>query len=284
MAVHEIISYVEHSDSLRKKSQVVKDFNQNTTALIKDLKDTLNAHPDGIGLAPPQINVHQRVVVLRVGGGGTENSLPGHPIALINPKIIAAADERKDFDGCLSFPGLFGETVRPHYLRVTGLDETGKDFDIEYEGFESVIVHHEIDHLDGILFIDRIARIEDLYRIRETENGELAKVPLEGVASKLHQDGFGVTVEVCEGPVVDAILGTAARYEVDLLAMSTQGKGEGNPWMMGSVVDRVLRESPVQVFLFRPERGEINPSSSNNPETWLERRSNEIRLWSGSFS
>jgi nucleotide-binding universal stress UspA family protein len=107
---------------------------------------------------------------------------------------------------------------------------------------------------------------------------------LEEVASRLQQDGFRAIVEVCDGPVVDAILGTVARFEVDLVAMSTRGEGEGNPWMMGSVVDRVLRESPVEVFLFRPDRREINPGSSNNPETLFERRANEIHLWSGSFS
>jgi hypothetical protein len=91
---------------------------------------------------------------------------------------MEARDEEEDFDGCLSFPGLYGVTVRPHYLRVTGLDEAGRPFDRIFEGFDAVVVHHEIDHLDGVLFIDRVERLEDLYHVRETEDGELMRVPL----------------------------------------------------------------------------------------------------------
>jgi peptide deformylase len=116
-----------------------------------------------------------------LGGGpdGDDGEIePGPPLALINPEIIEAGDERRDFDGCLSFPGLYGETVRPHHLRVTGLDEIGNPFDRVFEGFDAVVVHHEIDHLDGVLFIDRVESIEDLYQVREGEDGELIRVPL----------------------------------------------------------------------------------------------------------
>jgi peptide deformylase len=91
-------------------------------------------------------------------------------------------DEGKDFDGCLSFPGLYGETVRPHYLRVTGLDEGGHPFDRAFTGFDAVVVHHEIDHLDGVLFIDLVASLDDLYHVREGENGEFVRVPLSDSA------------------------------------------------------------------------------------------------------
>ena len=100
----------------------------------------------------------------------------GPPVALVNPKIVEARDERKDFDGCLSFPGLYGETARPHYLRVTGLDEEGQPFERIFEGFNAIVVHHEIDHLDGVLFIDRIEKLEDLYRLSVNENGELVRI------------------------------------------------------------------------------------------------------------
>lgn len=178
MAVREILLYIDQSDALRKKSRPVQHIDKKAISLIRDLKDTLNANPDGIGLAAPQINVNQRVVVVCLGSREVENCEPGPPIALVNPEIIAAADERKDFDGCLSFPGLYGETIRPHYLRVTGLDENGEPFDNVYEGFDAVVVHHEIDHLDGILFVDRVECLEDLYRILKKENGEIEKVAL----------------------------------------------------------------------------------------------------------
>jgi len=182
MAVRDIVLYPENKATLRKKSKPVKSVNRRVKKLVWDLKDTLNDHPDGIGLAAPQINVHSRVVVVRLGGGrdGSESE-PGPPLALINPEVKEAGNEERDFDGCLSFPGLYGETVRPHYLRVTGLDEAGKPFDRVFEGFDAVVVHHEIDHLDGVLFIDRIESIEDLYRVREDENGALVRVPVSVV-------------------------------------------------------------------------------------------------------
>jgi len=178
MAVRDIVIYSEGRDILRKRSRPVKSIDRRIKELIQDLKDTLNNHPEGIGLAAPQIGAHSRVIVVRLGGGRDGESEPGPPLPLINPRIIEAKDEKRDFDGCLSFPGLYGETVRPHYLRVTGLDEAGRPFDRTFEGFDAVVVHHEIDHLDGVLFIDRIESIQDLYQVRENENGELVRVPL----------------------------------------------------------------------------------------------------------
>jgi peptide deformylase len=184
MAVRDIVLYLENEVALRKKSQPVKRVTRRIKRLVQDLKDTLNDHANGIGLAAPQINVHSRVVVVRLGGGQDDEGNvrePGPPMALINPQIVEAGDEKRDFDGCLSFPGLYGETVRPHRLRVTGLDEAGRPFNRVFEGFDAVVVHHEIDHLDGVLFIDRVENIEDLYQVREGEDGELVRVPMSVV-------------------------------------------------------------------------------------------------------
>jgi peptide deformylase len=180
MAVREIVVYPEGADVLRKKSEPIGDVAGPARKLVRDLKETLNAHPEGIGLAAPQIGINSRVVVVRLGGHEDEESEPGPPRTLINPEIIELGDERRDFDGCLSLPGLYGETVRPHYLRVTGVDERGEPFDDVFEGFDAVVVHHEIDHLEGVLFIDRVDRPEDLYHVRENEDGELERVPLSG--------------------------------------------------------------------------------------------------------
>jgi peptide deformylase len=178
MAVRNIVLFNKNEAALRKKSEPVQVVNQRVKKLIKDLKDTLWANDHGIGLAAPQINFHSRVVVVRLGGHNNDEAEPGPPIALINPEIVEAKDNKRDFDGCLSLPGLFAETVRPHTLRVTGLDEWGKPFDRIFEGFDAVVVHHEIDHLDGILFIDRIENMDDLYRVRENENGQMVRVPV----------------------------------------------------------------------------------------------------------
>ncbi|MCL4303726.1 MAG: peptide deformylase [Anaerolineae bacterium] len=181
MAVRKIGLYAENEATLRQKSEPVRVVNQRVKGLIRDLKDTLNAHPEGIGLAAPQINAHQRIVMLRLGNnperGGGRRAL----LALINPEITEARNERRDFDGCLSFPGLYAETVRPHSLRVTGLDEWGQPFDGTFEGFDAVLVHHEIDHLEGVLFIDRIEfeKSADLYTHGVVRGGQLMAVTVD---------------------------------------------------------------------------------------------------------
>ena len=164
MAVRRIVLYAEDPDSLRVKCQSVPPVNRRTRNLIRDLKNTLVQTSDAIGLAAPQINVHSRVITVRLGGGGPDPK-PGPPLAIINPDVLEAGDARRDLDGCLSFPGLYGETVRPHFLRVAGHDEEGEPFERVFTGFDAVVVHHEIDHLDGILFIDRLEKLEDLYTV-----------------------------------------------------------------------------------------------------------------------
>jgi peptide deformylase len=178
MTIRDILIYPQHKAELRRKSVPVTRLKKGVVRLIRDLKDTLQASSDGIGLAAPQISRHQRVVIVRLGTASDGSDEPGSPIALVNPMIMEASDERKDFDGCLSFPGLYGETSRPHRLRVTGLDEDGISFDRVYEGFDAVVVHHEIDHLDGVLFIDRIENWADLYTVERNERGELVRVPI----------------------------------------------------------------------------------------------------------
>jgi len=177
MTVRKILVYPEYKSELRQKSEAVNLNAHQLKQIIEDLQDTLQASGDGIGLAAPQINIHQRVVIVCLGAEVDGIWQAGPPQALINPQIVEMSDERKDFDGCLSFPGLYGETVRPHHLRVVGMNEQGQPFDRLIEGFNAVVVHHEIDHLDGVLFIDRIESLNDLYTIHENKRGEMVKVP-----------------------------------------------------------------------------------------------------------
>jgi peptide deformylase len=178
MAVREILLYPKDKTALRAISDPIHTFNRQTRRLIEDLKDTLLAHQDGIGLAAPQIGVLLRVVVVRLGAGDEEDREATPPIALVNPKIVETGDERKDFDGCLSFPGLYGETIRPHYLHVTGTAEDGEPFNRIFRDFDAVLVHHEIDHLEGVLFIDRIVSLDDLYRVSIDDQGKPLRVPI----------------------------------------------------------------------------------------------------------
>lgn len=187
MTVRDIVLYAHDPAPLRKKCKAVKGINRHTQGLIQDLQDTLNVHADGIGLAAPQINVHRRVIIVRLGGGNDNKIEPDLPIALVNPKIIQAKNEQKDFDGCLSFPGLYARTVWPHNLRVIGLDEQGKSFDRVFTGFDAVIVHHEIDHLDGVLFIDRVERFDDFFEVYRDKTGRLIYVPLSVALGRIKE-------------------------------------------------------------------------------------------------
>jgi peptide deformylase len=177
MAVRKILLYSKAEAALRRKSKPVQKTNPRVQALIQDLKDTLTSCPDGAGLAAPQIDVHESVVV-RLGLRDKDDPTGVSPTALINPEIMGARNERRDFDGCLSFPGLYGTTRRPHYLKVKALDETGQPFEHVFEDFDAILVHHEIDHLDGVLFIDRIDHPEDLYVIRPGADGTPERVPI----------------------------------------------------------------------------------------------------------
>jgi peptide deformylase len=181
VTISEILLYPENKNELRRKSRPVKLIDARARKVVRDLKDTLQAHGDGIGLAAPQINIHQRVVIVCFGTESKDGWEAGPPRALINPRIILEEDPQKDFDGCLSFPGLYGETVHPHRVEIIGLNENGQPFDEIIEGFNAVIVHHEIDHLDGVLFIDRIENPNDLYSVEIDENGEPIRVSLSQI-------------------------------------------------------------------------------------------------------
>src|SRR6185503_10566387 len=98
MAVRDIVFYVDNEAALRKKSEPVRFINRRIKKLITDLKDTLLDHPEGIGLAAPQINVSSRVIVVRLSGQGENSNEPGPPIALINPEIIESRREERDHD------------------------------------------------------------------------------------------------------------------------------------------------------------------------------------------
>jgi len=181
MTKRDVVLYPEGRAILRKHCAPVRRVDSRAKSLVQDLVDTLNAHGDGIGLAAPQIGANHRIVVVCLGGGPGSHQDPGPPLPLINPRIVEASDELPDFDGCLSFPGLYGVTTRPHHVRVVGLGPSGRAFDRVFEGFDAVVVHHELDHLDGVLFIDRVARLEDLYRVRQGEDGRMVRLPVSSL-------------------------------------------------------------------------------------------------------
>ncbi len=171
MAVRPIVLYQENEAALRQKSEPFLDGSSETRQLVADLKDTLLHHANGIGLAAPQIGVHKRAIVVCFGAGNGNNHAP--PIGIINPVIFEAGRELPDFDGCLSLPGLYAETVRPHFMRLRGIHEHGEMFEWTLDGFDAVVVHHEVDHLNGVLFVDRVSSPDKFYTEAEARGLDL---------------------------------------------------------------------------------------------------------------
>lgn len=140
---------------LRCKSESVDTVDADAEALIADLIDAVD-HAGGLGLAAPQIGITKRViVVVEINGEG----LRAHH-AVINPEIVSACGESHEEEGCLSIPGIYSRVRRPQSVVVKGLDSNGNEVTIEASGLMARAFAHEIDHLDGILFIDRIGMVK----------------------------------------------------------------------------------------------------------------------------
>lgn len=140
---------LEGDEILRKKSRKVEEINERILTLIEDMKETMY-HADGVGLAAPQIGILKRIVVIDVGNG---------PITLINPEIIKEEGSQIDYEGCLSVPEEQGKVDRPYKVKVKALNEKGEEIELEGEELLARAICHEIDHLNGVLFIDKV--IED---------------------------------------------------------------------------------------------------------------------------
>ncbi|MBT8462306.1 MAG: peptide deformylase [Gemmatimonadetes bacterium] len=138
---------------LREKCQEVEAFDTDVRALVGDLLETMYAE-DGIGLAAPQIGVPLRVFVYDVRDDEIE------PGVLVNPRIVEATGKQKEVEGCLSIPGLDEVVERSGHVVVEGLDGAGEPVRVEAEGLLSRCLQHECDHLDGVLFIDRVSPLK----------------------------------------------------------------------------------------------------------------------------
>lgn len=144
MALRRITHY-ETDEVLRKKSKYVDEINKKIIRLLDDMADTMYA-AEGVGLAAPQVGILKRMIVIDVGEG---------LIQLINPEIIKQEGEQQVYEGCLSVPGIIGEVVRPQWVIVKAMNRNGNIIQLEGEGLLARAFCHEIDHLNGILFIDK---------------------------------------------------------------------------------------------------------------------------------
>ncbi len=158
MAILEIIKYPD--ERLKMKSAELETIDHSVLSFIGDLVETMRSSP-GVGLAAVQVGRLVRVIAVDVTPGN-----PGHGlIVLINPVITASSGSKTGREGCLSVPEYTANITRATRVTVTGLDPGGRETTVEAEGFEAVALQHEIDHLDGVLFIDRITSMKrDLFK------------------------------------------------------------------------------------------------------------------------
>jgi peptide deformylase len=151
---------------LRQKAKKVRNVDGSVNKLISDMIETMHA-ASGVGLAAPQVGVSLRVIVI---------GLPEQEdIALINPEVVRRKGERVVNEGCLSIPGYMGKLKRSESVTVKGRDRRGKEVRIKAEELLAQALEHEIDHLNGVLYIDRLESKDDLHKIepQETQEREL---------------------------------------------------------------------------------------------------------------
>jgi peptide deformylase len=149
---------------LRGQSAPVESIGDDISRLIRDMFDTMYAAP-GIGLAAIQVAVPRRLLVIDLQEpeeGAPEDAEPvRRPHVFINPEILHSSDARKSYnEGCLSIPDQYAEVERPDLVRLRWLDEHGKAQEGEFGGLMSVCIQHEVDHLNGVLFIDHLSRLK----------------------------------------------------------------------------------------------------------------------------
>ena len=155
---------------LKKKASQVTDIDNNIVNLIASMIETMRQHPHCVGLAASQIGLDLRIVVVDASLSVKAN--PNHgQLTLINPVIVKSSGKQVFREGCLSVPEFTGNVSRASQVTVAYKDIEGKNLTLTTEGFESVVLQHEIDHLDGILFLDRVSSLKtDVFRRKHTDH------------------------------------------------------------------------------------------------------------------
>ncbi len=173
MAQLEILRFPD--PRLRKRAKPVDSVDETIRTLVDNMFETMYAAP-GIGLAASQVNVHQRVIVLDVSESKDD------PVCLINPEIVSREGEEEMEEGCLSVPGQFDTVRRAEFVKVEFLNPDGKAKILEADGLLAVCIQHEIDHLNGKLFVDYLSPLKR-NRIRKKLEKEARQAPVQSSAS-----------------------------------------------------------------------------------------------------
>lgn len=159
----EILRYPD--ERLKKISKPVEDFGKDFKEFIDDLLYTMYNSPSSVGIAAPQVNKHIRTVIIDASNYKHKKNKLNHGLMILsNPRIIAYDGELIIREGCLSVPDYTGNVKRYNWIKVEAEDINGNTIEFDTEGFEAVVIQHEIDHLDGKLFIDRISSPKDLFK------------------------------------------------------------------------------------------------------------------------
>jgi peptide deformylase len=151
MAALTILHYPD--ERLRTRAQPVTVVDDQVRQLIADMFETMYAAP-GIGLAATQVNVHQQIIVMDI------SEQRNQPLTFINPEILKAEGEQEYEEGCLSVPGFYEPVSRAGLIKVRALDKHGQPFELEADGLLAVCIQHEMDHLEGKLFVDYISQLK----------------------------------------------------------------------------------------------------------------------------
>ncbi|GJM08731.1 MAG: peptide deformylase 1 [Lysobacteraceae bacterium] len=138
---------------LRTKAQTIEQVDDEVRQLANDMLETMY-DAAGIGLAATQVDVHRRLLVADVSSEGSE------PLVLINPEIIEKQGEQLHDEGCLSVPGIYAQVARAEKIRVSALNLDGEPFETEAEGLLAICIQHEMDHLNGVLFVDYLSPLK----------------------------------------------------------------------------------------------------------------------------
>lgn len=196
MALREII--LENDPVLRKMARSVDTITDHIKQLLDDMAESMY-EANGVGLAAPQVSVRRRVVVIDIGDGLIE---------LINPEILETDGEQRNMEGCLSVPGKNGYVDRPMSVKVKAQNRDGEWIIYEAEGYLAIAMCHEIDHLDGILFVDKIVELteEEIEELRRRDLEERIILESDEIIEEAVEEAMEEIIEEAVEEIIEEVV------------------------------------------------------------------------------
>lgn len=169
MAIMDIL--IDGDPRLRLRAQKVRQVDNDLRRIAQDMWETME-DAEGVGLAGPQVGVMRRIITVHVAAGMDEEDDPEYRYTLVNPEVVRGYGEQTGLEGCLSIPGWAGEVTRCDSVTVKAQGLDNKPVRIKAQGYLARVLQHEIDHLDGVMFTDRMAEDARLYAVDELESDD----------------------------------------------------------------------------------------------------------------